>query len=95
METIDSRLPITIDKGKEIFKIGENPQLMRITTSTPISEYETRIIPQLLNNAESWLGLNDSHIEKLQNFQVFQVSAAGTPKGMLILDGQMLGELLN
>ena len=61
-----------------------------------ISEYETEIIPKLLNNAESWLGLNDSHIEKLQNFQdnfirkVFQVSAAGTPKGMLMLYGQML-----
>ena len=26
----------------------------------PISEYETKVIPKLLNNAESWLGLDDN-----------------------------------
>ena len=53
----------------------------------PISEFETKFLPKLLNNAESWLGINDSHIKKLQNFQdnsfrkVIQVSASGTPQG--------------
>ena len=41
-----------------------------------------------MNNADSWLGLNESHIKTLQKFQdnfilkVFQVSARGTPKIM-------------
>ena len=62
----------------------------------PISEYETKVIPKLLNNAESWLGINDSHLTTLQEFQdnflrkVFQVAAKGTPKGMLCLDSQIL-----
>ena len=62
----------------------------------PIREFETKVIPKLLNNAESWLGINESHIKTLQDFQdnfirkVFQVSAKGTPKGMLRLDSQIL-----
>ena len=35
----------------------------------PISEYETKVIQKLLNDAESWIGLNDSHIKTLQEFQ--------------------------
>ena len=62
----------------------------------PINEYKTKIATKLLNNADTWLGLNESHIKTLQNFQdhfitkVFQVSARGTPKGMLWLDSQTL-----
>ena len=47
-----------------------------------------------MNNADSWLGLKDSHIKTLQNFEdnfimkVFQVAARGTPKSMLWLDSQ-------
>ena len=96
-ETIESRLPAAIAKGNEIMSISEDPRLIGFPTAMgPISEYETKIIPKLLNNAEFWLGLNDSHIKTLQNFQdtfimkVFQVSARGTPKGMLRLDSQML-----
>ena len=43
-------------------------------------------MPKLLNNSESWLGLNNIHIEKLNDFQnnflrkVFQVSPSGTPR---------------
>ena len=53
-------------------------------------------MPKLLNNFESWLGLNNTHLEKLQEFQnkflreVLHVAQSGTPKGMLELDGQML-----
>ena len=62
----------------------------------PISEFETKVIPKLLNNTESWLGINESHIKTLQDFQdnfirkVVQVSAKGTPKGMIRLDSQIL-----
>ena len=60
--------------------ICEDPRLIGFPTAMgPISEYETKIIPKLLNNAESWLGINDSHLKTLQEFQdnfimkVFQV----------------------
>ena len=53
METIDSRLPIAIAKGKEILKICEIPQLMGFPTAIgPISEYETKLVPKLLNKAK-------------------------------------------
>ena len=62
----------------------------------PTREFETKIVQKLLNNSESWLGLNNIYKDKLQEFQnkfirkVFQLSPSGTPKGMLELDGQML-----
>ena len=48
----------------------EDPRLFGFpTVMGPISEYETKVIPKLLNNAESCLGLNDSHLKTLQEFQ--------------------------
>ena len=86
-----------MEKTKEILDVCEDPRLFGFPTAMgPISEYETKVIPKLLNNAESWLGLNDSHIKTLQEFQdnflrkVFQVAARGTPKGMLCLKSQIL-----
>ena len=78
-------------------EVCEDPRLIGFPTAMgPISEFETKVIPKLLNNAESWLGINESHIKTLQDFQdnflrkVFQVAAKGTPKGMLRLDSQIL-----
>ena len=52
------------------------------------------ITTKLLNNADSWFGLNDSHINHYKHddfiMKVFQVAARGTPKSMLWLDSQML-----
>ena len=31
--------------------------------------YEAQVIPALLFNSESWIGLTNSHISDLQNFQ--------------------------
>ena len=77
--------------------LSEDPRLIGFPTAWgPISEFETKVIPQLLNNAESWLGIKESNLKILQDFQdnlirkVFQVSAKGTPKGMIRLDSQIL-----
>ena len=64
--------------------ICEDPRLIGFAIG-PINEYETKIATKLLNNADSWLGLNDSHMKTLQIFQdnfirkVFQVLARCTP----------------
>ena len=58
-----------------------------------IRKVKSKIVMKLLNNSESWLGLNQTHIDKLQEFQnkfvrrVFQVSPSETPKGILKLEG--------
>ena len=31
--------------------------------------FEARIIPSLLNNSESWIGIENNHIKELQDFQ--------------------------
>ena len=50
----------------------------------------------MIANSESWIGLNNSHIERMQKVQdgyfmkVFQVSNLGTPNCMVQLDSQTL-----
>ena len=80
-----------------LYALCSDPRLIGFPTAWgPVSEYNTKVLPQLLNNCESWLGIADSDIQKLQDFQdnyilkFFQVSAKGTPKGMLMLDSQIL-----
>ena len=89
-KTIDNRIPGPDKKINEILAVCEHPCLIGFpTTIGLISEFETKIVLKLLNNCELWLGLNNNHLEKLQEFQnkfhrkVFQVSQSGTPKGML------------
>ena len=61
---------------------------------SPIGKFESEIANKLLTNSESWLGLNQTHLDKLKEFQniflrrVFQVSQLVIPKGILNLDGQ-------
>ena len=81
----------------EILTICGDPRLIGFPTAWgAISEFETKVIPQLLNNAESWLGITNSDLKILQDLQdeyvrsVFQVSAKGTPRGMVMLDSQIL-----
>ena len=73
-----------METTKQILTISEDSRLIRFPTAWgAISEFKTKVIPQLLNNAESWLGIEDSDIEILQDLQndyvrrVFQVSARG------------------
>ena len=86
-----------VSKSKDILTICSDPRIIGFPTAWgAVSEYNTKVLPQLLNNCESWLGIADSDIQKLQDFQdnyilkFFQVSAKGTPKGMLMLDSQIL-----
>ena len=66
-ETIQNRISSALEKTKEILDICEDPRLLGFPTAMgPISEYETKVIPKFLNNAESWLGINDSHLTTLQ-----------------------------
>ena len=95
--TIQKRLSKAREIINKILTISEDPRLIGFPTAWgAISEFETKVIPQLLNNAESWLGIKNSDLKILQDLQddyvrrVFQVSARGTPLGMLMLDSQIL-----
>ena len=51
----------------------------------PVEQYESKISSKILANSESWIGLNESHINRMQKVQV---SNLGTPKCIIKLDSQ-------
>ena len=52
-ETIKKRLPIAMETTKQILTISEDPRLIGFPTAWgAISEFETKVIFQLLNNAK-------------------------------------------
>ena len=65
-ETIKIRMPVAIAKGKEIMNICDDPRLIGFPSGIgPINESKIKIVTKLLNNSDSWLGLNESHIKTL------------------------------
>ena len=74
--------------------VAENPCLMGMPSAmAAIVKFEQEIVTQLLTNSESWLRLNQTHLDKLQDFQngflrkFLAVSQSGTPKEMIKMDG--------
>ena len=54
-ETINKRLHKARETMREILTICGDPRLIGFPTALgAISEYNTKVIPQLLNNCESW-----------------------------------------
>ena len=69
-ETIAERIRKLRSRCDEIIETVENPLMGTVKSSAPaIRLYEAQIIPALLNNCESWIGIKDKHIEELQKFQ--------------------------
>ena len=97
-ETIDKILPDLENKMKDNLSVSENLCIMPSAVA-PIVRFEREIASKLLANSESWLGLNQTHLDKLKEFQdrflrrVFQVSQSGRSKGMLELNGH--GQVLS
>ena len=67
-----------------------------VIASGPVEQFESRISSKLIVNSESWIGLNQTHIDRLQKVQddffitMFQVSKMGTMNCMIQLDSQTL-----
>ena len=63
-ETMNSRLPIAKAKSEEILKIGNDTRLIGFPSVIgPINEFKSKVASKILNNADSWIGLNYSHIK--------------------------------
>ena len=68
--TIKARTNGLIGKCDEIIKICESPVMGGTGNSiAAINLFEAQIIPSLLNNCESWIGINQTHLSDLQDFQ--------------------------
>ena len=59
-----------MSKAEEIIQVSETPMMNgNGNLMAAFKLYEAQVIPTLLFNSESWIGLTDTHISDLQNFQ--------------------------
>ena len=96
-ETLNNKIPIAYERGEDILSICNQLSLIGFNiASGPVEQYEWKISSKLLANSESWIGLNQSHIVRLQKVQddffmkMFQVSNYGTMNCMIQLDSQTM-----
>ena len=69
-ETIDNRIKKQKNKIEEIIQLAESPVMSITGNSVPAFKlFDSIIIPSLLHNCESWIGITDKHISTLQDFQ--------------------------
>ena len=64
--------------------------------SKTITLFEADVIPSLLFNCKSWIGINDTHLNTLHSFQdafisrLLHLPRAGTAKSLIRMDSGML-----
>ena len=70
-ETVKAGTTGLIGKAEEIIQVSELPMMNGNGNSmAALKLYEAQVIPALLFNSESWIGITDTHNLDLQNFQV-------------------------
>ena len=69
-ETVKVRTTGLVSKAEEIIQVSESPMMNgNGNYMAAFKLYEVQVIPALVFNSESWIGLTDTHISDLQNFQ--------------------------
>ena len=93
--TIKERMRKLIPKVEEIIQIANTPIMAGLRNSRiAFKLFEAIVIPALLNNCASWIGINKTHLDDLQKFQdnfvrrVLQVPKSIT-KALLEYDVQL------
>ena len=76
-QTIKERLGKATGIGNDIIQTCDSPWINGLGNSSIVfKEFEARVIPLLLNNCETWIGITDKQVEELQKFQEkFLISA--------------------
>ena len=93
--TLDGRIPSAIDKAEIIINSINHPALMghRVAYAA-VEQFEMKISSKILTNCDSWIGLTQKQVDRIQNVQdnffkkVFQVASSGTPVCLIRLDSQ-------
>ena len=68
--TIKARTNGLVGKGEEMIQVSETPLMGGIGNSLAATKlFEAQVIPALLHNCESWIGLNETQIFDLQDSQ--------------------------
>ena len=92
-----NRIPIAYERGDDILYICNQPSLIGFNiASGPVEQYKSKISSKLLANSESWIGLYQSHVDRLKKVQddynkkMIQESNYGTMNCLLQLESQTL-----
>ena len=66
-QTIKDRIGKATGVNNDIIQTCDSPWINGLgNSSIIIKEFEARVIPLLLNNCETWIGISDKQIEELQ-----------------------------
>ena len=69
-ETLNNIIPIAYERGEEILNICNQPSLIGSNiASGPVEQFKSRISSKLIANSKSWIGLNQTHNDRLQKVQ--------------------------
>ena len=69
-ETVKERKRKLISKSEEIIKVADTAFMSGLGhAKTAFNLFEAQVIPALLNNAETWIGMANAQIKELQEFQ--------------------------
>ena len=69
-ETLNNRILIAYKRCKDILNICKQPCLIGFHTATGLVEqFKKRMASQLSANSESWIGLTQTHVDRLQKVQ--------------------------
>ena len=94
---LNGRIPGAIEAADDIINSINHPELMGHSVAyAAVEQYEMKEASKILTNCDSWIGLTNKQIDRIQtvqdNFfkQVFQVSTKVTLLCMIRLDSQTL-----
>ena len=69
-KTLNNRISIAYERDDKILNICNQLSLIGFNiASGPVEQFESRISSKLIANSESWIGLNQTHIDRLQKVQ--------------------------
>ena len=95
--TLNGRIPGAIEAAEDIINLINHSEMMGHKMAyAAVEQYEMKVASKILTNCDSWIGLTNKQIDRIQtvqdNFfkQVFQVSPKGTPLCMVRIDSQTL-----
>ena len=70
LATLDSRIPISIERGGTIIETCNHPALLWHTiVITPVVQFGPKVLSKILSNSDSWIGLTKEDIDRNQSVQ--------------------------
>ena len=96
-KTIKKRIGDLHQKCEEIYQIADHGLMAGMgNRKAAITLFKAQVIPSLIFNCESWIGINNTHLNTIQAFQdafisrLLHLPRAGTAKSLIRMDSGMI-----